>query len=65
MHRAARRPGDYTGSTFCSIRNTPATPAYADHSGAQVMHFRSGARAIPDAQRDRYLFLGELGTRKR
>jgi hypothetical protein len=35
----------------------------ADHSGAQVMHFRGDAGATPDAQRDGYLFLDRMASR--
>ena len=43
----------------------PAWPAYTDHSGAQVMHFRSDSGATPDTQRDRYVFLDRLASRAR
>ncbi|HXB74459.1 MAG TPA: carboxylesterase family protein [Candidatus Acidoferrales bacterium] len=47
--------------------NGSGLPLWADykHGGAPIMHFSGDSRTTPDNQRDRYVFLDELATRKR
>src|SRR5450432_1882740 len=68
-----RKVSDLMGTYWTNFAKTgnpnaaglPDWPASDGHAGAQVMHFSSGSHATPDNQRDRYLFLDELASRKR
>jgi para-nitrobenzyl esterase len=68
-----RKVSDLMGTYWTNFAKTgnpngPGLPVWADYgsrSGAPVMHFSGDSSATPDNQRDRYVFLDELASRKR